>query len=362
MRPEEQVNPPDDTTVLTANHLYVLDDTAGWVDTGKSWVGNTCYRTKVAFDPGAGTVEVFFSDNGGASYDSVYTGAALDSGERMDFWQVSFDPYASGLGANTTMFAFDNVEICETGALIDCSSYIGADGQPSSDCDGDGICDLFQLAEAGADLNANYILDRCEGLCGDCNHNAIPDDYEIAQQPSLDANTNGVLDVCDTFTGTIDTSFESPGYSLGELNGQNGWYELDSANDPRSLTTVKSGASGYSGMPTGNQYIQLVDANTNSDNLVALLLSPRVSGQDAQVERWQWDQVMTNGNFGSMWVEVADACEDQPEDYSGTLERINNDAFFDLGTAGLPSKLANVGFEFRSTNADDTGGGPALRP
>jgi hypothetical protein len=48
---------------------------------------------------------------------------------------------------------------------------------------------------AGADLDGNGVLDLCDS--GDCNRNALPDALDIAADPSLDCNGNGVLDGCE---------------------------------------------------------------------------------------------------------------------------------------------------------------------
>ncbi len=50
------------------------------------------------------------------------------------------------------------------------------------------------------DCNTNGILDECdidEGTSTDCDGNNVPDECDLAADPALDCNTNGVLDSCD---------------------------------------------------------------------------------------------------------------------------------------------------------------------
>lgn len=56
--------------------------------------------------------------------------------------------------------------------------------------------------KAGVDANANNILDLCDS--GDCNGNFLPDAIDIAQDPSLDCNSNAILDTCETTANDCD--------------------------------------------------------------------------------------------------------------------------------------------------------------
>jgi hypothetical protein len=52
------------------------------------------------------------------------------------------------------------------------------------------------------DGDGNGVTDICEG--SDCNSNAIPDGFELAQGLDVDCNANGVLDSCDVAAGSPD--------------------------------------------------------------------------------------------------------------------------------------------------------------
>lgn len=55
---------------------------------------------------------------------------------------------------------------------------------------------------AGVDNDANGVLDLCDA--GDCNRNLLPDDLDIAIDPSLDCNLNGILDGCESVAVDCD--------------------------------------------------------------------------------------------------------------------------------------------------------------
>jgi subtilisin family serine protease len=85
---------------------------------------------------------------------------------------------------------------------------------------GYGILDTYG-ALVFVDCNINGIpdaedLDECDGSpwCSDCNHNDVLDECDIAEDPSLDRNGNGIPDVCETDTHTIPAN---PGPSGGPL-------------------------------------------------------------------------------------------------------------------------------------------------
>ena len=70
----------------------------------------------------------------------------------------------------------------------------------SSDCDGDALCDAIEIADNPAlDCNDDGVLDSCEIATGavDCNANSVLDACEITADPSLDLNGNGQLDICE---------------------------------------------------------------------------------------------------------------------------------------------------------------------
>ena len=66
------------------------------------------------------------------------------------------------------------------------------------DCDGDGTPDSDEIAaNPSLDCNGNGVLDACEpDVVRDCNANGIPDVCEIAADPLADLDHNGFLDSC----------------------------------------------------------------------------------------------------------------------------------------------------------------------
>ncbi|HVP12991.1 MAG TPA: M28 family peptidase [Phycisphaerae bacterium] len=68
---------------------------------------------------------------------------------------------------------------------------------------------------------AGYLVDRARiHLPGDCNDNGIPDEEEIAADPSIDCNNNGVIDACElapirdcNANGILDDCDIASGYS-----------------------------------------------------------------------------------------------------------------------------------------------------
>jgi hypothetical protein len=85
---------------------------------------------------------------------------------------------------------------------------------------GYGILDTYG-ALVFIDCNINGIpdaedMDECDGSpwCSDCNHNDVLDECDIAEDPSLDMNGNGIPDVCETDKHTIPAN---PGPSGGPL-------------------------------------------------------------------------------------------------------------------------------------------------
>jgi Peptidase family M28/Right handed beta helix region len=68
------------------------------------------------------------------------------------------------------------------------------------DCDGDDLSDAAEIAGNPAlDCNANGVLDSCEpGIVRDCNANAVTDLCEIGATQALDSDRNGILDACQT--------------------------------------------------------------------------------------------------------------------------------------------------------------------
>ncbi len=69
-----------------------------------------------------------------------------------------------------------------------------------TDCDGNGIGDVCDVANPLNDCNDNGVPDECDLLTGfsqDCNGNGRPDECDIAFGPSEDCQPNGVPDECE---------------------------------------------------------------------------------------------------------------------------------------------------------------------
>jgi hypothetical protein len=63
----------------------------------------------------------------------------------------------------------------------------------AGDCNANGTCDLAEIDAGAADVDGDYTLDSCEP---DCDGDAIPDDFEIANGVEADVDSNGVPDRC----------------------------------------------------------------------------------------------------------------------------------------------------------------------
>lgn len=70
------------------------------------------------------------------------------------------------------------------------------------DCDGNSVADPEQVAlDPTLDCNGNGILDVCEIAASkgvlDCDEDGVIDSCQIATDPTLDLNENGILDSCE---------------------------------------------------------------------------------------------------------------------------------------------------------------------
>ena len=242
----------------------------------------------------------------------------------MDWAQLSSFSNVDGSDPEGTPYTFmflDNFEICEVGGPIECSAYTMKDGSPGTDCDGDGICDHFQLS--GNDRNDNGVLDHCEGYCYDCNNNWIDDALEIAGGTAYDTNTNGIIDACEA-TDPSETfeAFDVGTNAIGRNNPDSlGWTEF------RSVSEIATGGSFGSG-----KFVK-VKGNDDSNGLT-LLLGPRVNVADADIENWSWKMRSTGTDFGELYVEIVDMCVDGPAQ-SGDGQYIFLGDFIDAANTGL---------------------------
>ncbi len=78
-----------------------------------------------------------------------------------------------------------------------------ADSNPT-DCDNIGGADCAQLAANPAlDCDGNGVIDTCESMSGDCDGDGVRDRCEIADGDGQDCNGNGQLDSCDIAAGIV---------------------------------------------------------------------------------------------------------------------------------------------------------------
>ncbi|MFM7135191.1 MAG: di-heme oxidoredictase family protein, partial [Planctomycetota bacterium] len=78
-----------------------------------------------------------------------------------------------------------------------------ADPAPT-DCDGTGGPDCAQIAANPAlDCDHDGVIDSCQALAGDCNGDGARDRCQIAAGEAFDCNGNGQLDSCDIAAGVV---------------------------------------------------------------------------------------------------------------------------------------------------------------
>ncbi len=102
-------------------------------------------------------------------------------------------------------------------------------GDGCQGCDGDWViraiaCDQPWCA-TGADVDGNGVPDACQD---DCNDNAIPDEYELAQGDATDCNDNTILDECEVLDdcdgdGIVDVCTLRSGTGLVARYWLNAW-------------------------------------------------------------------------------------------------------------------------------------------
>ncbi|MFO0828406.1 MAG: hypothetical protein U0572_09675 [Phycisphaerales bacterium] len=190
------------------------------------FVGNACTQ-----DGGA----LYFNGVGRVIEDSQFFGNVADRGGAV--FSVNFQSigslYSSLFAQNTSTtgsacFAQGNpltitsCQFCDNAPpqLVNWSDG-GGNVFGGGDCNGNGTCDLVDIATGEAlDCNLNAIPDECDIASGashdlnlngipdeceqDCNANGIPDDYEIASGLVADCDDNGSPDGCDIAGGASD--------------------------------------------------------------------------------------------------------------------------------------------------------------
>jgi hypothetical protein len=115
---------------------------------------------------------------------------------------------------------YDNI-IIQGWDAVDCNDNGIHDGTDivlgnDTDCNANGIPDQCDIDDgASADHDANGLPDECQvdcndntvwdyeeinlGTVDDCNLNGIPDECEIADEPELDCNHDGLIDLCQMY-------------------------------------------------------------------------------------------------------------------------------------------------------------------
>ena len=103
-------------------------------------------------------------------------------------------------------------DVCEifSGSAPDCNQNSILDSC-EDDCDRDGIPDSCEIASGASDCDLNGVPDSCQVDCdsdglidrcaiaagaADCNQNSVPDSCDIATTPSLDLNSDAIMDSC----------------------------------------------------------------------------------------------------------------------------------------------------------------------
>ncbi len=127
--------------------------------------GSTAVSTPPSAKP---VVEFGISFLGGSSF----TGCSIFENQALESWG-STAGLATAWTRNDPDFTAN--DIVQSGSQ--CTVRVRA-----GDCDNDGICDWDEIVAAGA--------------LGDCNDNGVPDDCDLAQG-GADINANGVLDACE---------------------------------------------------------------------------------------------------------------------------------------------------------------------
>jgi hypothetical protein len=80
-------------------------------------------------------------------------------------------------------------------------------GVSITDCNNNGIDDAIDIAGNPAlDCDTNGVIDSCELAARDCDNNGIIDACDIAANSSLDCNTNGVIDSCELAGNDCDNN------------------------------------------------------------------------------------------------------------------------------------------------------------
>lgn len=280
--------------------IWVAGD-GGYIRTGIDWAQNlnTTHTLRVVIDlrnqPGqtvTNAAKVYWDGN---LILTLTPGISVAGHYLMD--KIYFDQFrnAEEIGFGGATMQVDDITLIRDREGLDCSLFL------SDDCNGDGICDVYQLAIGDRDDDGT--LDICEGFCEDCNNNSITDSAEIEAGTAPDANLNGIIDWCERTTHA--TSFEAAdGWVVGPLHGQLGWRETDGGSSEITSTPV-------TGWPRNGARYLAVKKNPDTARDFAIIYAPRqdVLG-DKNIEIWSWDWGYNASNFFQVAVELGDLCTD----------------------------------------------------
>ena len=131
------------------------------------------------------------------SYCHVVSGATSNIDLRLhrgtgDAIRSFVDSSAPCLAVDCNANGLDDAVEIAAGTLADANSDAIADA--CQDCDDDGVLDPVEIAQGATDIDLNGVPDACER---NCNGNALPDRFEIAQGLASDVDGNSVIDSCD---------------------------------------------------------------------------------------------------------------------------------------------------------------------
>jgi hypothetical protein len=111
--------------------------------------------------------------------------------------RVSLDSNAGteAIFMDNVVFSSNAIEDTDGDGIPDSQDNCYLPNPDQLDCNENGSGDVCDLADGTSfDCNVNDIPDDCEA---DCNGNDIPDDCDIANDPSIDADNNGIIDECE---------------------------------------------------------------------------------------------------------------------------------------------------------------------
>ncbi|MHC4443350.1 MAG: choice-of-anchor Q domain-containing protein, partial [Planctomycetota bacterium] len=260
MSPEAQIDSYGSTPVVNYSIIQ-----GGWTGTG---TGNIDADPRFVQDPYDGGDEWGIGNNDDFGDLHLTNGSpAIDAGDNdVDVDQVTAgiqplpatdldgqtrivdDPIAPDAGTPPVvdMGAYEYQADCNNNTIID---SVDLDGGTSLDCNSNGIPDG---CESQDDCNHNSILDICDfagGTSFDCNHNGILDECDISSGSSDDTNGNGIPDECERVMS---------GFWQFDFQMETGCYLIDRyLNERRYLRFDENDQLIESWIETGGQYVKL---------------------------------------------------------------------------------------------------------